>query len=177
MSIEVARPLSFLHVDFDRLYERHLGRHSQFGINVAHVVALYGLWFGAYSALYQAVLHLGVPAAWSLVVVLALTYLVIVSINAPLRVTIAMALFLAVFVMSVIAEPKLPVWWILVFAVMAPAFYKFQSTNHKIWTKAADMTEFNRRFPPGRALNVILLLNEIPICLNYLIFNRKDWRA
>ncbi len=177
MSIEVAPPLSFLHVDFDRLYERHLGRHSQFGINVAHVVALYGLWFGAYSALYQSALHLGVPAAWLLVVILATTYLFLVSINAPLRVTIVTAFFLTVFAASVIAEPKLPAWWILVFAAMAPAFYKFQSTNHKIWTKAADMSEFNRRFPPGRALNVILLINEIPICLNYLVFRRKDWRA
>ena len=59
---------------------------------------------------------------------------------------------------------------------MAPAFYKFQAWNHKIWTAAADMSEFNRRFPPGRDLNVILLLYEIPICLNYLLFHREDWR-
>ena len=50
MSTQTTQPLSLLHVDFDDLYARHLGRHSQFGINVGHLVALYGLWFGVYAA-------------------------------------------------------------------------------------------------------------------------------
>ena len=41
MSVETVRPLSLLHVDFDGLYVRHLGRHSQFGINVNHLLALF----------------------------------------------------------------------------------------------------------------------------------------
>ena len=74
-----------------------------------------------------------------------------------------------------LALPTLPAWSILGFLAMVPAFYKFQSWNHKIWTAAADMSEFNRRFPPGRDLNLILLVYEIPICLNYLLFRREDW--
>ena len=52
---------------------------------------------------------------------------------------------------------------------MIPVCYKFQSWNHKVWTAAADMSEFNKRFPPGRDLNLILLIYEVPICLNYLV--------
>ena len=66
--------------------------------------------------------------------------------------TLATAAFLAIFVASVLALPRLPGWTILAFLLMVPVFYKVQSWNHKIWTIAADMTELNRRFPPGRTL-------------------------
>jgi hypothetical protein len=176
MSTQTTHPLSLSHVDFHDLFARHLGRHSQFGINVGHLVALYGLWFGAYAALYQAVLILGVPSGWLIIVALAATYLAIVAINAPFPVDLATAAFLAAFVASVLALPRLPAWTILAFLLMVPVFYKVQSWNHKIWTAAADMTEFNRRFPPGRALNTILLVYEVPICVYYLVFRRQDWR-
>ena len=68
MSMQATRPLSLLHVDFNDLYARHLGRHSQFGINVGHLASLYGLWYGAYAALYQAVLMVGVPSGWLIIV-------------------------------------------------------------------------------------------------------------
>jgi hypothetical protein len=176
MSTQATQPLSLLHIDFRDLYARHLGRHSQFGINVGHLLSLYGLWFGVYAALYQVVLMLGVPSGWLIIVALAATYLAMVAINAPFLVDLATAAFLAVFVSSVLALPSLPVWTIPAFLIMAPVFYKVQSWNHKIWTTAADMTEFNKRFPPGRSLNSILLLYEVPICLYYLVFRRPDWR-
>lgn len=177
MSTETARPLSLLRVDFDDLYARHLGRHSQFGINVAHLAALYGMWYGVYGAVYEAILLLGFKAGWIAIVTMALAYLALVSVNAPYRVSVATAAFLAFFVASVLALPTLPTWSIAVFVLMIPLFYKFQAWSHKIWTVGADMTEFNKRFPPGRALNSILLVNEVPICLNYLLFRRQDWRS
>jgi len=169
--------LSLLHVDFNDLYARHLGRHSQFGINVAHLAALYGVWFGIYAAIYQAVLLLDLPAGWLFVVALAVTYLALVAMNAPYHVCLATAGFLAFFVASVLALPSLASWSILALVLMVPVFYKLQAWSHKIWTAAADMTEFNKRFPPGRTLNSILLVYEVPICLNYLMFRRKDWRS
>jgi hypothetical protein len=60
---------------------------------------------------------------------------------------------------------------------MIPVSYKLQAWGHKIWNVAADMTEFNKRFPPGRTLSFILLIYEVPICLNYLVFRRQDWRS
>jgi hypothetical protein len=177
MSVQITQPLSLLRVDFDDLYARHLGRHSQFGINVAHLAALYGLWFGVYATLYQAILLTNLPAGWVIIVALGATYLASVAINAPGRVSLATVVFLAFFVASVLALPRLAGWWTLVFLAMIPVFYKFQSWNHKIWTMAADMSEFNKRFPPGRTLSSILLIYEVPICLNYLVFQRKDWRS
>jgi hypothetical protein len=165
-----------LHVDFDGLYTRHLGRHSQWGINIAHVLALYGLWFCIYAAIGQGARLMGLPASWPILVVLAVAYLAAVSINAPAHVTLATAVFLALFVASVLALPPLPGWTIPAFLALVPVFAKLQSWSHRVWTAAADMSEFNKRFPPGRELNRILLIYEIPTCLNYLVFRRKDWR-
>jgi hypothetical protein len=175
MSVGTTRPLSLLHVDFDALFTRHLGRHSQIGINVGHLVALYGLWFGVYAAVGQGARLLGLPA-WPVVVTMAVAYLSTVSVNAPVRVILATAVFLALFVASVLALPALPAWSIPAFLVLAPACYKLQSWNHRVWTAAADMSEFNKQFPPGRDLNLILLVYEVPICLNYLLFRRDVWR-
>jgi hypothetical protein len=177
MSTETIQPLSLLRVDFSDLYARHLGRHSQFGINIAHLAALYGMWFGIYAATEQALIGLNPTAARVVVLTMAVAYLALVAMNAPFRVSVATAAFLGVFVLTVLALPALPRWSILAFLLMVPVFYKLQAWSHKIWTTAADMTEFNRRFPPGRALNLILLVNEVPICLNYLIYGRKDWRS
>ena len=121
--------------------------------------------------------HRGPAAGWLIIVALAVTYLALVAINAPYHVSLATAVFLAFFVASVLALPRLPSWWILAFLALVPVFYKLQAWSHKIWTVAADMTEFNKRFPPGRTLSTILLIYEVPICLNYLIFRRQDWRA
>jgi hypothetical protein len=177
MSTGTIRPLSWFRVDFSELYTRHLGRHSQFGINIAHLAALYGIWFGIYGAIDQTLLHAEPRAAWPVIIAMAVTYLAMVSVNAPIRVTLATATFLVVFVASVLALPTLPAWSILVFVALVPLFYKVQAYSHKVWNKAADMSEFNRRFPPGRALSFLLLINEVPICLNYLAFRRDDWRA
>ncbi len=177
MSMQTTRPLSLLHVDFEDLYHRHLGRHSQFGINVAHLAALYGLWFGVYSALYQAALLARLPASWMIIVALAVSYLAVVAVNAPAQISVASAAFLAVFIASVLALPRLDSVWMLAFIALIPLFYKLQSWSHKLWTAAADMSEFNKRFPPGRTLSAILLFYEVPICLNYLLFRRPDWRS
>src|ERR1700739_1835101 len=106
MATETSQPLSLLHVDFDDLYARHLSRHSQFGINVNHLAALYGLWFGIYAAIYQVVLLLGFSAGWLTISALAVAYLAFVAINAPYHVTLATAVFLAIFVASVLALPR-----------------------------------------------------------------------
>jgi hypothetical protein len=176
MSAGTTQPLSLLHVDFDALYTRHLGRHSQLGINVNHLLALFAIWFGVYATLGQGARLLGVPSPWAVPVGLAAAYLAVISMHSPLRVILATAAFLALFVASVLALPPVPAWAVPMFLLSIPLGYKFQAFGHKVWTAAADMTEFNRRIPPGRDLNIILLFYEVPICLNYLVFRRKDWR-
>jgi hypothetical protein len=165
-----------LHADFEGLYTRHLGRHSQFGLNVNHLLALFILWFGVYAFLVQVARLAGVPSPWAVPVGLAAAYLVVIATRSPPRVTLATAAFLALLVGGVLALPPLPGWAAPLFLVMVPLGYKFQAWGHKVWTIAADMSDFNRRFPPGRGLNLILLFYEVPICLNYLVFRQSDWR-
>jgi hypothetical protein len=168
--------MSLLHVDFEGLYTRHLGRHSQFGINVNHLFALFLLWFGIYAFLSQATRFIGVPSSWAVPVGLTVAYLAVVSMHSPLRVVFATAVFLALFLGCVLSLPTLPGWAAPLFLLLVPVGYKIQAQGHKIWTTAADMSDFNRRFPPGRGLNLILLFYEVPICLNYLVFRPTDWR-
>jgi hypothetical protein len=158
--------MSLLRVDFGELYARHLCRHSQFGINVIHLAALFGVWYGVYGIVYALVRVEWVPAA------LAAGYLILVALNAPVRVWAATAVFLALFVAAVLYLPELPIW---VYAVMIPVCYELQSLSHKVFTAAADMREFDQKYPKGFVLFVILLIYEVPLVLNYLLFDRKNW--
>jgi hypothetical protein len=176
MSAGITQRLSLLRFDFDGLYIRHLGRHSQLGINIAHLIALYGIWFGIYAVIGQGVLLLGLPSAWPVLVPMALAYLGTISMNSPFSVTVATAAFVALLVASVLALPALPLWSFIGFLALLPVSYKVQAYSHKVWTIAADMSEHNKRFPPGRDLNIILLFYEVPICLKYLLFCPGDWR-
>src|SRR4051812_16038254 len=123
MSTETARPLSLLHVDFEGLYTRHLGRHSQLGINVNHLLALFMLWFGVYAFLTQGARLVGVPSPWALPVGLALAYLLVVSMHSPPRVILATAAFLALLVGGVVAVPPLPGWAAPLFLLLVPIGY------------------------------------------------------
>jgi hypothetical protein len=155
-----------VHVEFPELYARHLCRHSQLGINVAHLVALFGVWFGVYGALYWL---FGTP--W-MPVGMAVAYVGVVAVNVPPRVGVAVALFLALLVGAVLLLPELPVW---AYLVMIPVFYKLQSWSHKLFNVERDMTEFNRKYTKGFVLFVVLLFYEVPIILNYLVFDRDNW--
>jgi hypothetical protein len=164
--------MTLLSVDFVDLYARHLCRHAQFGINVIHLIALYGVWFGVYAAIHW------LTGVWWLTVALATGYLGLVALNAPMRVIVATAGFLVLFVGAVLCVPIDLPWWMLgVCVAMIPACYQLQNVSHKIYTQASDMTEFNRRYPKGRILFVVLLINEVPILLNYLLFDRRNWRS
>jgi hypothetical protein len=162
------RPLSLLSIDFPDLYARHLCRHSQFGINVAHLVALFGTWYAVYAIVYELCKVEWVPIA------LAIAYLAVLATNVPVRVVVACAGFLALFVAAVlwgVPAADLPIW---VYVLMVPVFYKLQSWSHKVWHVEKDMTEFNKRFPKGFTLFVILLIYEVPIVLNFLLWGSKN---
>lgn len=167
MSVATPQQLSLFRVDFADLYARHLCRHSQFGINVVHLVALFGVWFGVYGLLFALT-----GAEW-LPVALATSYLVLVAFNAPARIILATTLFLATFVAAVLWLPALPLW---AYAVLVPVCYKLQAWSHRMFTAEADMTEFNKRYPKGTVLFVVLLVYEVPLLLNYLL-DRKSYAA
>jgi hypothetical protein len=168
MNTVMSRPLSLVRFDFHDLYARHLCRHSQLGINVAHLAALLGTWYGVFGMVWW-LCHL----EW-VIVMLAVAYWAVVAVNVPARVAAACALFMALFVVAVLGLPELPVW---VYAIMVPLFYKLQSWSHRVWTVERDMTEFNKRYPKGFTLFVVLLFYEVPMVLHFLLFGRRDWAA
>jgi hypothetical protein len=166
MSTLTSRPFSLINVEFPELYARHLCRHSQFGINVAHLAALFGVWFGVYGALFWLFKTEWLPIA------MAVAYVAAVAPNVPLRITVATGLFAAFLAAAVLLLPTLPIW---AYLVMIPVFYELQSWSHKLFNVERDMTEFNRKYRKGFVLFVVLLFFEVPLILNYLLFDRKSW--
>jgi hypothetical protein len=160
------RPMRLLLVEFNELYDRHLCRHSQFGINVVHLISLFAVWYAVYGLLYTMLSLTGLAVAEWLIAVPALIYVAAVTPNVPIRVLGATGLFLGLIVASAVFV-RAP-WW--VYLIMIPVFYEIQSLSHKVWTVAADMTEFNKKYAKGKVLFVVLLIYEVPIVLNYLLF-------
>jgi hypothetical protein len=159
-----SRPMRLLRVDFADLYARHLCRHSQYGINVIHLAALFGIWFGVYSIVYR------LTGTWWPPVLLAAAYWMLVAVNAPARVRLTLAMFLAIFVGTVLCLPEAPHW---AYVGLLPIFYLVQSWSHKIYTLETDMTEFNKKYRKGFVLFIVLLINEVPLLLNFLCFDRN----
>ena len=178
MSTLTSQPMSLLRVDFQELYARHLCRHSQFGINVAHLVALFGTWFGVYGVIYWQIRHAWPTVAYlaeGVAAALAVAYVAALGVTGtPPRVLAVTVVFMALFLAALFWLPELPVW---VYLLMIPVFYELQSLSHKVFTASCDMTEFNKKYSKGRTLFVLLLFYEIPIVLHYLAFGRKDWAA
>lgn len=167
MTMLTTRPMRLLFVEFNELYARHLCRHSQLGINVVHLIALTSIWYAVYGILYWLV---GVE--WVLAVP-ALVYLAAVAPNVPIRVFVATSLFLALIVAAAMWLPA--PWW--AYLIMIPVSYKLQAWSHKYYTIESDMTEFNKKYAKGPILFVVLLIYEVPIVLNFLLFAQSEPEA
>jgi hypothetical protein len=160
--------VNVLRVNFQELYQRHLCRHSQFGINVVHLASVAGTYLALYGLLYTLI-----PSPWPLLAV-AVPYLLILAPNLPARVFLVSVLFLGAFFTAFLELPELPLWC---YPVAVVVFYKIQAWSHKVYSKETDMTEFNKKYHKGFALFILLSLYELPILLNYLVFGRRDWCA
>jgi len=158
--------MNILSVNFQELYQRHLCRHSQLGINVDHVMSV----LGTYVALCGLFYALGAPE-W-MVLLAMVPYLAILAFNIPLRVFLVTVLFLGFVFPASSALPRLPFWC---YPVMIFLLYKVQAWSHKIYTRQTDMTEFNKKYRKGITLFLLLSIYELPILLNYLFFGKKDW--
>jgi hypothetical protein len=162
--------VNILKVNFQELYERHLCRHSQFGINIIHVVAVLGI----YLALAGIICWL-VGSPWWLLCIIA-PHLAVVAFNVPFRVFLGNLLFMALFmVLFVEVFAPLPAWWVWIYVLAIPLFYKIQAWSHKIYNVERDMTEYNKKYKKGFVLFVLLSVYEMPILLNYLVFDRNNW--
>ncbi|AFY54198.1 hypothetical protein Riv7116_1646 [Rivularia sp. PCC 7116] len=160
-------PMSLLDVEFEELYQRHLCRHSQFGINVIHLIALFGTWYSAYGIIYWLI-----PSPWTMVV-LGVSFLVMVVSNLPVLVFATTIIFVT-GVCTLVYYGSLPWYWS--YFVIFLLSYKIPQWSHKIYKIENDMTKFNQKYPPSTLLFFILLLYEVPIILNYLVFRYQDWK-
>ena len=153
--------MNLLKVNFLELYERHLCRHSQYGINVIHLISV----IGSYLALFAIAFRL-LDNVWVWMAV-PLVYSVLVAFNLPLRVLGATLVFLIGFFALFFLLPSIPLWVSLVVLVLS---HEIQQWSHKIYTVEYDMTAFQAKYRKGLLLFVILSLYELPILLNYLVF-------
>jgi hypothetical protein len=160
-----SRPMRLFLVEFNELYARHLCRHSQTGINIVHLFALAGIWYSIYGLLCWLT-----EVPWILAVPASL-YVAVLAPNVPVRILGATCCFLALIVTAVLLLPQPPFW---VHLIAIPVLYKVQSWSHRIYTVERDMTEFNKKYPKGYVLFVILLIYEVPIVLAFLF---SHWSA
>jgi hypothetical protein len=167
-----------LSANFQELYERHLCRHSQFGINVEHLLCVIGTYLALYGLLCWAAFAL-LPGEYAQWVPLAVVvpYLAVIAPNLPLRVFAAALVFMALFFAAFFALVRLglPTWPVWIYPLAVLVFYKLQAWAHKIYSKESDMTYFNKKYHKGFALFVLLSIYELPILLNYLFFGKRDW--
>src|SRR5262245_23722654 len=81
--------MNMLQVNFQELYERHLCRHSQFGINVNHLVSVGGTYIALFGVVYWIF-----GTEWALAM-LAMPYLAVLAFNIPASVFAATVVALA----------------------------------------------------------------------------------
>ena len=159
--------MNLFRINFRELYERHLCRHSQIGINVIHLASV----IGVYLALFAIVAWLLGSNYW-LLSVLTVPYFATLAFNVPFRVLAASVVFMALVFGLLVSLPQMPIWLSVILIVVS---HKVQTWSHKVYDKEMDMTEFNKKYRKGAMLFVLLLVYELPILLNYLLFGRRNW--
>jgi len=157
--------MNVFRVDFDELYRRHLRRHSQFGLNVLHFIAVLGVYFALYGIAFA------LPGANWIVGGLLGAYCLVLAANVPIRVFLVNSAVVGGLLAGFLQVRELwtiPVW---AFVVIMLASHRFQLFQHKVYNRELDMTEFNSKYRKGPTLFVLLAIYELPILLNYLVFD------
>ena len=157
-----------LHANFDELYRRHLCRHSEFGINVMHVMSVAGIYYAIFCLLFE----IPVVGVW-LAGALVAAYLLTIVRNIPVKIFICDVLAMAALVAAAWATAEALPWWMFWIHILAIKFWHwFQNWNHKVYVKEHDMSEFAEKYQKGFALFCLLSIYELPILINYLVFDR-----
>lgn len=168
--------MNILRINFYELYQRHLCRHSQFGINLWHALSVYGVYFSVYSLVafvIRTLLPKVTPAeSGLLLLLLSLPYLAILVRNTPATVMLLTLVSTALLITGAVLTPFIPFWLHL---ILIPVWHRVQVISHKRYTLQRDMSAFADKYKKGTTLFVLLALYELPILLHYLAFGRKDW--
>ena len=153
-----------LNANFDELYRRHLCRHSEFGINVLHLIAVVGVYLALFG------IALALPGgAWIFMAVLT-AYFATLAINLPILVWVVTIATVFLMLGTFLYLPQVPIW---AYVIMLIFWHKFQNWNHKIYHKEHAMDEFQDKYRKGLPLFFLLSVYELPVLLNYLVFDRN----
>jgi len=160
--------MSLLKVNFDELYRRHLCRHSQFGINVLHLIAVVGIYIALYGIAFA------LPGSPWIVGSCLAVYFLLLAFNLPFRLLLVNSIVIGSLLAGFTLLPEVPVW---VHVVLIVVWHRFQNWNHRVYDRQQDMSEFADKYRKGSALFVLLSIYELPILLNFLVFDRKSGTA
>lgn len=148
-------------IDFGELYRRHLCRHSEWGINVWHLVAVLGIYFALL------MLARWLPRPEWIVGLASAAYLIMLAFTVPTRVWCVCCVMVAALAGAAFSLPLLP-WWVPPIAFFV--LHRFQIWQHRIYSRAHDIAEFADKYRKGPKLSALLAIYELPILLNYLLF-------
>ena len=169
--------VSILKIDFAEVYRRHLGRHSQLGINVLHLIAVYGVYFSVFSAAAAGVSLLFPEQSFigraMTLFVLSMPWLGVLAANVPLR-PLVLSILSSVILSAAAAVCPIP-WWLAL--LLLPAWHQLQQISHRWYTVSRDMSGYQQRYPKGARLVVMLAVFELPILLNYFLIGDVEQRS
>jgi hypothetical protein len=162
-----------LRVDFRELYQRHLCRHGQYGINFEHFATVVGTYLAILGLIYWIS-----AATWWAPLVPVIPYFALLVWSLPGRLFAVLFIFVAclfgLFYLLCFVSP-LPIWLNAFNPILIVLLYKLQALSHRVYTLESDMAEFNKKYPKGWPLFLLLSLYELPLLLNYLVFDRQSW--
>ena len=169
--------MSILKINFEDLFQRHLCRHSEFGINVLHLISVYGVYFSLL-ALVSTVMRMIMPDSsvmmqTSMTLAITVPYLIVLAMNIP--VLILMATIASLVLLAIPAAFASFIPW-PVHLILIVTWHRVQLVSHKRYTVSKDMSEFNLRYRKGACLFVLLAVYELPILLNFFL-RREEAKA
>ena len=157
--------MNIFRVNFQELYRRHLCRHSQFGLNVWHLIAVAGIYFSLYGIAFA------LPGAPWIVGSVLTAYFLILAFNVPWRVLVLDCVVVGALLAAFLALPQLPFW---IHLTLLFVWHRFQVWQHRLYDKSLDMHDFSDKYRKGLVLFVLLAVYELPILLNFLVFDSRN---
>ena len=164
--------MNLFRINFEELYQRHLCRHGHFGINILHLIVVLAIYVALFGIAGSVVKRIAPERELPILLGLTLPWFFTVLCNVPLRVSAATAVTVLLLLATYAALPMIPVW---IWPIVIFAMHHFQQYSHKIYPMRRDMSRFAEKYRKGPLLFVLLLVYELPILLNYLLFGKVDW--
>ncbi len=161
--------------NFAELFSRHLCRHGEFGINVLHLIAVYGIYLSVYALVSTVFSILGPELNWlirsAILFAASVPYLILMFRNLSgmvLLLVVVSILSLCVFGALLLVVP----WWLHL--LLIPVWHRVQLWSHRIYCREKDMTHFAEKYPKGMKLFVLLSVYELPILLNFFLKGESE---